>query len=56
MAKTQTFADKLKKGKVELTNVKVIQGYRSESGAVKFMEQFVKVADPSEIAKIDLRS
>lgn len=58
MAKTQTFTDKLKKNKgaKDLIHVKVIQGYKSESGSVKYWERFVKVSDQSEIAKIDLRN
>ena len=57
MAKTQTFGDKLKKGKNADAgvNVRVIQGYKSDHGTTKFLERFVRVNDLSEVTKIDLR-
>ncbi len=56
MAKTQTFGDKLKKKKLADTgiNVKVIKGYRTDEGNMRFVEKFVKVNDVNEIAKIDI--
>lgn len=55
MAKQQTFGDK-SKGKIKDTslNVKVIKGYRSESGSIKFVTRFVKVRDVAEVDKIDI--
>lgn len=55
MAKQQTFGDKLKKKKqVEVgVNVKVIKGFRTDEGNMRFVEKFVRVQDVSEIAKID---
>ncbi len=57
MAKKQVFGDKLKKGKDADSglNVKVIQGYRSETGTVKYYERFVRVADIKDVDSIDLR-
>lgn len=55
MAKTQTFGDKLKKKDAKTTiNVKVIKGYRSEKGTVKFLERFVRVNDIAETEKLDI--
>jgi hypothetical protein len=55
MAKTQTFGDKLKKKKADTSiTVKVIKGYKSDEGTTKFVEQFVKVNDLSEIDKVDI--
>lgn len=55
MAKTQTFGDKLKKKDAKVTlNVKVIKGYRSEKGTVKFLERFVRVNDLAETEKLDI--
>lgn len=55
MAKAQTFGDKLKKKKVaEKPVVKVIKGFKEELGNTKFIEQFVKVDDFSELDKIDI--
>lgn len=56
MAKTQTFGDKLKKKKQMEAgiNVKVIKGFPNENGTVNFVERFVRVADVSEIEKIDV--
>jgi len=56
MAKTQTFGDKLKKKKqVDVgINVKVIKGYRTDDGNMRFMEKFVRVNDVNDIAKIDI--
>ncbi len=55
MAKQQAFGDKAK-GKVKDTsmNVKVIKGFRSETGSVKFVSRFVKVKDIAEVDKIDI--
>jgi len=54
MAKTQTFGDKLKKKKADSgVNVKVIKTMRSDTGALRFTESFVKVNEISEIDKID---
>ncbi len=56
MAKKQTFGDKLKKGKKgeDSINVKVIQGYRSDQGTVRYFQRFVRVPDISAVDKIDL--
>lgn len=56
MAKTQTFGDKVKKKKMGDTriNVKVIKGYRTESGNMRFMEKFVRVNDLNDLANIDI--
>jgi hypothetical protein len=56
MAKTQTFGDKLKKKKALESgiNVKVIKGFRSESGSVCYLEKFVKVNDLSELEKVEV--
>lgn len=57
MAKTQTFGDKLKKDskKPQFINVRVIKGYRSERGSIKYLERFVRVNDLAEVEKIDLK-
>jgi hypothetical protein len=56
MAKTQTFGDKTKKKKIGdgRINVKVIKGYRTPEGNMRFMETFVKVTDIAEVEKIDI--
>lgn len=55
MAKQQTFGDKLKKKAVDTRiNVKIIKGFRSDKGSIKFVERFVKVNDLSEIEKVDI--
>lgn len=55
MAKQQTFGDKSKgKAKDTSLNVKVIKGYRHESGSIKFVSRFVKVKDVAEVDKIDI--
>lgn len=55
MAKKQTFGDKMKKGAgADGIRVKVIQGYRTEKGSVKYYERFVNVEDVSKVDKIDL--
>lgn len=56
MAKTQTFGDKFKKKKAHelLLNVKVVKGYRTDEGNLRFVEKFVKVADLNELEKIDI--
>lgn len=55
MAKQQTFGDKLKKKKqLEVgVNVKVIKGFRSDEGNMRFVEKFVRVNDINEVANID---
>ncbi len=57
MAKQQTFADKVKK-KVrtdEGFNVKVIKGYRTPQGTLRFFSKFVRVMDLNELNKVDIR-
>ncbi|HOK13743.1 MAG TPA: hypothetical protein PLU67_00805 [Candidatus Kapabacteria bacterium] len=55
MAKQQTFDDKLKKKKVdEKISVKIIKGYRSETGTTRFLEKFVKVDTLDQINNIDI--
>jgi hypothetical protein len=55
MAKAQSFGDKLKKKKAEAKPVvKVIKGFKGNDGTVRFVEQFVKVDDISEVDKIDI--
>jgi hypothetical protein len=56
MAKVQTFADKLKKKKLEEQgiNVKVIKGNRTETGSMGFFQKFVNIKDMSEIDNIDI--
>ena len=55
MAKQQTFGDKLKKKAIDSRiNVKIIKGFRSDKGSVKFVERFVKVNDLAEVDKIDI--
>ena len=55
MAKTQTFGDKLKKKKEEVKpEVKVIKGFKSADGGIKFVEQFVKLDDISQVEKVDI--
>jgi hypothetical protein len=54
MAKTQTFGDKSKKTKDTTLNVKVVKGFRSEKGTIKFITRFVKVADVGQVDKIDI--
>jgi hypothetical protein len=53
MAKKQTFGDKSKKV-VSKPVIKVVKGYRSEEGSVRFLEQFVKVDDLAVADKIDI--
>ncbi|MDY0082683.1 MAG: hypothetical protein RBR74_05835 [Ignavibacteriaceae bacterium] len=53
MAKQQSFADKSKgKKKVENITVKVIKSVKSNGGAYKFNEKFVKLADISKVTDI----
>ena len=56
MAKQQSFSDKLKKKKAaELGyNVKVIKGFNSDSGTVKFVEKFVLVKDLNDLSNVDI--
>lgn len=55
MAKQQTFGDKSKKGSgPQKINVKVVKGYRSDKGTIKFLERFVKIDELSQIDSIDI--
>jgi hypothetical protein len=56
MAKQQTFGDKLKKKKQADSgiNVKVIKGFRTDEGNLRFLEKFVKVQDLNELTKVDI--
>ncbi|MEJ5286279.1 MAG: hypothetical protein CH6_2481 [Candidatus Kapaibacterium sp.] len=56
MAKQTTFADKVKKKTKTETgyNVKVIKGYRTESGNLRFFYKFVRVNDLNELANVDI--
>ncbi len=55
MAKAQTFGDKLKKKKSEEKPVvKVIKGFKGNDGTVRFVEQFMKVDDMSQLDQIDI--
>lgn len=56
MAKPQSFADKVKK-KVKTDtdiNVKVIKGYKTNFGNLRFLSKFVKVKTLDEVFKIDI--
>ncbi len=53
MAKQHTFADKAKgKVKSNLLNVKVVKTIKTESGAYKFQERFVKLEDINQVTSI----
>ena len=53
MAKTQTFADKAKKVKVNNgVSVKMIKAIKSDKGSFKFSEKFVKLEDISKISEL----
>lgn len=53
MAKTQTFADKAKKVKVNNgVSVKMIKAIKSDKGSFKFSEKFVKLDDISKISEL----
>lgn len=55
MAKAQTFGEKLNKGKdVKRLVVKVIKGFKDDSGKTRFVEHFIKVDDMSEVTKLDI--
>lgn len=57
MAKTQTFGDKLKKGKHidNRINVKVIKGFKCENrNSIRFIAKMVKVDDLNQLDKIDI--
>lgn len=56
MAKTQTFGDKQKKGKViDFIPVKVIKWYKDEDrSSVRSLERFVRIKELSELDKIDV--
>jgi hypothetical protein len=53
MAKTQTFADKAKKVKVNNgVSIKMIKAFKSEKGSFKFSEKFVKLDDISKVTDL----
>jgi hypothetical protein len=53
MAKTQTFADKAKKVKVNNgVSVKMIKAIKSDKGSFKFSEKFVKLEDISKVSEL----
>lgn len=56
MAKQMSFMDKVKKKtKTEVGyNVKVIKGYRTPEGNLRFFHKFVRVDDLNELSKIDI--
>lgn len=55
MAKQQSFGDKTKKKSADTRiTVKVIKGYRSDSGSMKYLERLVKVEDVAAMEKIDI--
>jgi hypothetical protein len=55
MAKAQTFGDKLKKKKADTrVHAKVIQGFRTPEGAMRFTERFVTVNDVNELEKVEV--
>ncbi|GAB1430041.1 hypothetical protein MASR2M18_08740 [Ignavibacteria bacterium] len=55
MAKQQSFGDKTKKKTADSRiTVKVIKGYRSDSGSMKYLERLVKVEDTAAIEKLDI--
>jgi hypothetical protein len=55
MAKAQTFGDKVKKKKHDTRiHVKVISGWRTDKGNMRFTERFVALNDISEIDKIEI--
>ena len=54
MAKQQTFGDKgKKKAATSRISVKVIRGFRGETGTVKFKERFVQVDELGQLDKMD---
>ena len=55
MAKTQTFGDKMNKGKAadQGIPVKIIKGYKDEH-SIRFMDRIVKVKDLKELDTIDI--
>ncbi len=55
MAKAQTFGDKFKKKSADTRiNIKVIKGYNSERGTLRFVERFIKINDLSEVETVDI--
>ncbi len=56
MAKTQTFGDKSKKGKVaEFTTVKVIKWFKDDTrNSLRIMERLVNVKDLNELNTIEV--
>lgn len=54
MAKQQTFGDKTKKKTgPQKISVKIIRGFRGETGTIKFKERFVQVDDLAQVDKMD---
>lgn len=55
MAKQQSFGDKMKKKATDnRITVKVIKGYKSDAGSMKYLERLVKVEDVASIEKLDI--
>lgn len=53
MAKTQSFADKVKKKhKTDHITVKVIKAQKTQKGSYKFNEKYVQVEDLNKLAEI----
>ena len=53
MAKVQSLADKAKgKKKADGVTIKVIKSVKTDGGAYKFNEKFVKLADVSKVTEI----
>ncbi len=52
MAKTQTFADKAKKGKASVINVKFVKTVKSDKGSYKFQEKLVQVEDIGKVTTL----
>jgi hypothetical protein len=53
VAKTQTFADKAKKVKVNNgVSIKMIKAFKSDKGSFKFSEKFVKLDDISKVTDL----
>ncbi len=55
MAKQQTFGNKakIKKGE-EKPVVKIIKGFKGDDGNPRFLEQFVRLDDISQVDKVDI--
>ena len=55
MAKAQTFGDKVKKKKQDTRiHLKVVSGFRTDKGSMRFTERLVALNDISEIDKIEI--